>query len=93
MHLLRQTVRRPHGYLVSAGDDGAVERDTLQCVHCNCHFTVQPGSGTERGFCGRCFGPTCGRGGCDVCIPFERKLEEIERRDALRRSVEEAMRR
>jgi len=66
--------------------DGKQVADTLQCVHCNGHFQIVPGSGTDRGFCLRCFGPTCGAKACDPCIPFEKKLEKIEGKERLRRT-------
>ena len=73
------TVRRPSGYIMIFREDGSTtEGDTLQCVHCNAHFVVRSGSGTIRGWCLRCGGPTCGHKPCDECIPFERRLESIE---------------
>ena len=32
----------------------------------------------QRGFCFRCMGPTCGKRGCVPCVPFEKRLEEVE---------------
>jgi len=71
---------RPAGHIVigDPGSDRVIERDTLQCVHCGAHFVIQPGSGNRRGFCLCCNGPTCGRPECDVCVPTEQKLENIE---------------
>lgn len=74
----RLTILRPHGYMVSTGPDGEiVEADTLQCVHCGCHFAVEPGSGKIRGYCGSCNGPTCGPK-CQACVPVDQLLENIE---------------
>ncbi len=83
--LLRHTVRRPRGYLLVTDEEGRTldEGDTLMCVHCQYHWQVQPGSGAERGWCFRCGGPTCGKPRCDVCVPFERALEEAEARSRL----------
>lgn len=58
--------------------DGQCIADTVQCVHCQRHYERVPGSGKVRGFCLRCMGPTCGTARCDVCVPFERKLELYE---------------
>lgn len=60
-----------------------VEQDYLQCGHCNAHYPVQPGSGKTRGFCLMCYRPTCGKPACDPCVPFERKLELMERPNGL----------
>ena len=75
------------GYLIITGPDGTLERDTLQCVHCNKHYIVRPGSGKRRGWCTLCAGTTCGEEACLPCIPFERKLDAFERRERLVRSV------
>ena len=74
---------RQDGYLIITGPEGTLERDTLQCVHCNKHWIVQPGSGKIRGWCTLCMGTTCGGSACAVCIPFEKKLEAQERRERL----------
>lgn len=74
----RCTVLRPNGYMVSTSpEEGIVEADTLQCVHCGCHWTVEPGSGKRRGYCSRCNGPVCGSK-CKACIPAEQQLENME---------------
>lgn len=75
----QHTALRPKGNIVVAGPDGTIEGDTLQCVHCGVHWVVRPGSGRRRGFCTKCGGPTCGRQGCEFCIPLEKKFEAIER--------------
>ena len=56
-----------------------VERDCLQCVHCQYTWFVEPGSGKERGWCTGCDGPTCGGKECQVCVPFMKRIEEWER--------------
>jgi len=55
--------------------NGAHVADTLQCVHCGCHWIPVTGSGQKRGWCTACVGPCCGKEGCMTCIPFEAKLE------------------
>lgn len=79
--MYENTARRPQGVTIITDPacSAPVERDTLQCVHCDCHFEVQPGSGRTRGFCTKCMGPTCGHEGCHACAPFERKLEMLEK--------------
>ena len=75
------------GYLIITGPDGMIEYDTLQCVHCNKHYIVKPGSGKRRGWCTLCSGTTCGEVGCAACVPFEKKLDAQERREQLLRSM------
>lgn len=72
-------VLRPNGTLITTpGDGGRVTfRDTVQCKHCGCHWTHQPGSGKVRGWCCNCNGPVCGPQ-CAECLPFERWLENVE---------------
>lgn len=72
------TAFKPKGNIIGFGPGRAYEADTLQCVHCQAHWVVQPGSGRKRGFCVRCMGPTCGHPQCDACVPFEKWLESVE---------------
>lgn len=67
-------------YLIVDPENPDIERDTLCCVHCRRHWEVNPGSGIKRGWCGLCHGPTCGSHHCDRCVPYEKMLEEIERK-------------
>lgn len=69
---------RPNGYGIMTGPNGIIEADTLQCVHCACHWQVKPGSGKIRGFCMRCNGPICGPKCSKKCVPAEQQLENIE---------------
>ena len=73
-------MRRPAGHILL--DDKEVA-DTAQCVHCAAHFIVKKGSGKKRGYCMNCAGVVCGPQ-CAECVPYEKKLEAIERRDANR---------
>ncbi len=61
--------------------DGVQVATTHQCCHCGGHFTSVKGSGTRRGFCLKCMRVTCGAPECDPCVPFEKKLEMMERRN------------
>ena len=70
-----QYERKPSGFIVVNGQEVA---HTLQCCHCNKHFVSIRGSGKRRGFCTHCNKVTCGAKNCDVCLPFERKLELAE---------------
>ena len=59
--------------------DGREVAQTKQCPHCQEHFISQKGSGKLRGFCMRCMAVTCGKQACHVCIPFEKKIEALEK--------------
>ena len=73
------SVLRPAGHIWITDLDGNVsEYDTLQCAHCQGHWKVIPGSGRKRGYCLNCAQVTCGRPCCDVCIPIEQRIENIE---------------
>jgi len=79
--MYQATARRSKGYAVWVyPDHHPVERDCLQCVHCQFTWFVEPGSGVERGWCQHCMGPTCGKPGCHECRPFLKQLEDAERR-------------
>ena len=70
MYLLKHTKPKAAGYIII--DDGFTkqEYDTVQCVHCQRHWKVVPGSGRKRGWCFKCGGVTCGSKHCETCIPL-----------------------
>jgi hypothetical protein len=71
-------VRKEHGGILV---DGRQVASTLQCVHCNKHWVMRPGSGITRGWCLRCSGPLCGAKHCvETCVPFEALLDHAEGR-------------
>jgi len=72
-------VKKPAGHIFL---DNKVIADTLQCKHCGIHWIPIKGSKKRRGFCMKCFGTTCGKLACDVCIPFEVKLDIHEGKSA-----------
>lgn len=95
---------RAHSTLHGYGDMGVLERDYVQCNHCNAHVPTKPGTAStvylihhrdgrtteEPGaFCRVCMSPVCLT--CHAkgtCTPFEKQLELWEARDRLRRAVE-----
>lgn len=88
--VLERVVRKPKGHIIITPEFGqAEEYDTLCCVHCRRHWIVVPGSGIERGWCHQCAGPTCGANHCDRCLPYEKMIEQIEKKatQALRLGV------
>ena len=75
---------RAAGHIIIVSPDRPIEEhDTLQCVHCDGHWVVDPGSGRQRGWCMNCGGPHCGAKGCWECIPFTRKIEQSFQRQKL----------
>ena len=74
--LVSEPVMKPKGHIIINGQTVA---DTLQCCHCQGHWIPIRGSGKRRGFCMNCGSVTCGRPSCDRCLPWEKKLELIEK--------------
>lgn len=88
-------MRNPDGYMIITDPDArggvALECDTVRCAHCQRIVPIKPGASASDagGFCMRCAAAICGP--CadhGKCVPFERKLEQMERRDRLLRSIE-----
>lgn len=75
----RHSNRKASGYFEVTGIAGELRRgDTLSCCHCGTMWVVAPGSGITRGYCVPCMKYTCGNPACDPCVPYERRLENIE---------------
>ncbi len=89
----RHTAARPDGTIIVVSDMGTVERDTVQCVHCGCQWTVQPGSGRRRNFCTYHKGPLCGKPACDTCLRKEHGLQIVSEtnQDYLKAQRQEAL--
>lgn len=70
------------GHILITNEFGPpVEAQTRQCPHCQAHFVSQAGSGKQRSWCHNCAAVTCGGKACvQRCYPFEKQLEDIERR-------------
>lgn len=74
---------RPQGYLVGVSEEGVVrEADTFTCAHCQTIVVVKPGASASAmgGWCRLCDKPVCPRCSSGACVPFEKKLEAMERR-------------
>lgn len=91
-------MRKPQGYAQVVNPDGGMrECDTITCSHCNCIKFVPTGRDTligqtpeptDLGFCRVCMKNICGP--CvdqGHCIPFEKKIEQHERRAKLLRAI------
>ena len=74
---LRQTTE---GVLIETPIDGSKSTSfaTYTCCHCGRVWIPKPGSGITRGFCTRCGARTCGDPACDVCVPLEQQLLNLE---------------
>ena len=67
-----------------------IEEDTLTCAHCNSvvFLKARQNPADAGGFCRLCYRNVCGPcADLGSCTPFEKKLEEMESRDRLLRSV------
>lgn len=71
----QHTCAKPDGTIFVCSEQGTIERDMVQCVHCGKQWSVQPGSGKRRNFCSHHVGPTCGAPGCDVCLKMDRGMQ------------------
>lgn len=74
------------GYLtIVHPDNPLVEVDTITCAHCQ---RIEPVKSESLGLCRLCYANICGP--CvdlGECVPFERKLDEMESKDQLRRAL------
>jgi hypothetical protein len=59
--------------------DGMQVGSTLRCCHCGLHWIVIRGSGRQRGFCMKCMDVTCGAPECIPCLPYEKRIDMIEK--------------
>ena len=84
-------MRRPGGYIrISDPEKPLFEQDTFTCKHCNAIVPVKPRQDPSEmgGFCRLCYGHICKR--CSIvgsCTPFEKKVEDIERKDRNYRAI------
>lgn len=81
-------MQKPQGYAIITDPCAHTkEWDTYTCCHCNrVTFVPAPPTPMPGGFCRMCMKPIC-EACCDFgCIPFEKKLEEMEARDRFLRA-------
>lgn len=83
MLILNAIQGRARGHLLITGPDGTVEHDTFTCAHCQEVIVVKLRAAPEEmgGRCHHCDAMVCP--GCAVtgrCEPFEKRIEEYERR-------------
>ena len=67
---------------------GLHEADTFTCCHCNRIIHVKPFAPMDEfgSMCRQCMKMTCPTCASGPCIPFEKKLEEVEKRGIALRS-------
>lgn len=88
-------MRNPGGYRLITEDGRAnIENDTFTCHHCNGIVIVPPGQImlTTGATCRACMRQVCDRCAGEMdrtlkCTPFEAKMERMESRDRLLRSL------
>lgn len=73
----------PSGSIIIDGQEVA---HTKQCCHCGGHFVSVKGSGKIRGYCTLCTKITCGAPACDTHVPFEAKLDYVDKGAGLKSS-------
>lgn len=84
-------MRNAGGYAIITDPYSATpvkECDTFTCAHCNgvVHVPAPPAP-MPGGYCFRCTKPICEPCTAHDCIPFEKKLEAMERRGQLLKTV------
>jgi hypothetical protein len=82
-----RSMRRPGGYArIDDPDRGRQEFDTFTCAHCNRITHVKPKARPEDigGLCKVCMGLICAACVGDACVPFLRRLDEMEARARFR---------
>lgn len=87
-------MRNAGGYAVWVGGDlPTLERDTFTCKHCNTVVFVKPkmAASDMGGYCALCAAPICGPCTGQSCTPFEKKIDELEKKDYQRRQYEKVM--
>src|ERR1700756_2474877 len=69
---------------------GLTERDTFTCCHCNKVVIVKPFANMDDfgSMCRNCMKMTCPVCADKECTPFMKKIEEMEKRDFIRRTYE-----
>lgn len=81
-------MRNPQGYGTIFGPCGTEEYDTTTCYHCNTVNRILPKMRPEDmgGLCKMCMKLICAKCVDGPCVPFEKRLEQVEERDRALRS-------
>jgi hypothetical protein len=81
---------RPGGYAcLSDPEAGTRECDTFTCAHCNSivHVKARTDPADIGGLCKQCMGLICPACVGQACVPFLKRLEQMEARDRLRAAL------
>jgi hypothetical protein len=81
---------RPGGYACIVDPDGAVQEfDTFTCAHCNhvTHVKARQRPEDIGGLCKQCMGLICAACVGGACVPFLKRLDDMEARDRFRRAI------
>jgi hypothetical protein len=82
-------MRNPGGYAFSFTEFGVQkEMDTFTCFHCNTVVHIKPKCSPDDlgGMCRLCMKMICPKCVDLPCVPFEKKLDALEKRDRALRS-------
>lgn len=80
---------RLDGYAFVVDPEKLQEFDTLTCAHCQFVMHIQKRAEADQlgGFCRMCMKHICGRCANKGCTPFEKKLDEYERKSRLHQAI------
>ena len=82
---------KPQGYATIVDPEKPIQEcDTITCTHCSAIVFIKPKEDASDigGFCLRCMKHICGPcADLGRCTPFEKKIEQIEAKDRMLRSI------
>ncbi len=74
-------------FVQDSGPNGTVTKPCFTCAHCS-RVVVMHRADQDVGFCMKCMHHTCVEcGGSERCVPFEKKIDEYEKRHAARQRL------
>lgn len=77
--------------IITEASGRKVESDIKKCCHCGSYWKVQPGSGIQRGYCGRCGDFFCSPS-CMNCYPYEQQLlDKAKMIEAINRGMKDVL--
>ncbi len=88
-----ETVAQFDGFRCEQITAGTVEIDTFSCCHCNRIVHVKPRAPMDEfgSMCRNCMRMTCPVCADGPCVPFEKRLDEMEKKEYIRRQYEMMM--
>lgn len=87
---MRPRVSKHYGYgVLTQPGERTIEEDTFTCVHCNAVQAMAPyfQPSESGGWCRQCNGPVCNACAGKPCRPFEKWLDEVEKKAQRERFV------